>query len=215
MADYHTQFSVQIPCTKVQWEALETAVSALKETDDDWASPDHCEYSDGGVWLAGESGLEEGFIDLLRNWQKTQGIPPFGIEMSSTCSKLRLDSFGGHALLFHNGQVEYFSTSEWLAEQIELVPSPTPPGALPKKGERVWYAKTVTVEVVSDFPLGEVDLLYLDNLGTCPGVLVNTVYGGERELTALGALTAIKVLGGNPADFHLSPDGVYVGPVEE
>lgn len=42
-----------------------------------------------------------------------------GIEASETCSKARLDSFGGHAAFVTKKGIKWMSTSEWIHKQID------------------------------------------------------------------------------------------------
>ena len=124
MADHYQSFSVVIDCTLEQAGAL---VSALLSQDEEetgeepWSAPEWCQIADekkGGVWLAGDNGLDEEVIQRISQWQINHKIPAFGIEFADHCSKHRTDSFGGFAMLFRDGNMSVYSTGHWLADQL-------------------------------------------------------------------------------------------------
>lgn len=83
------------------------------------------------LWIRSEDnyGSLEGLANLILIWMhKFKITKPFGMQWADTCSKPRLDEFGGGAVLITtngNSGIYWMSTSQWLDEQAENLGSLT------------------------------------------------------------------------------------------
>ena len=125
MANYYTQFSFAITDLLPKEEAwLRERID--QENDDSFCSTlPECEFQidrDGSryVWIHGDTGgsdlevLAELLQDFLRKFRPDQ---PIAFSWADTCSKPRLDSFGGGAVFITKEDILWMSTWSWIAEQ--------------------------------------------------------------------------------------------------
>tara|TARA_B100000497_G_C7623662_1_gene374753 strand:+ start:406 stop:831 length:426 start_codon:yes stop_codon:yes gene_type:complete len=119
MANNYTSFSFQVKCpSKEAANTLEDSLaSAMESADDDrWLSLDHAEAEDDTVWIASEEGTDLEFLaDVLQDYlQHNDPEGSIGFTWAETCSKLRVDEFGGGAVFItHDNQV-WLNTHHWL-----------------------------------------------------------------------------------------------------
>ena len=122
MANNYTTFSFQVKCpSKEAANTLEDSLaSAMESADDDrWLSLDHAEAEDDTVWIACEEGTDLEFLaDVLQDYlQDNDPEGSIGFTWAETCSKLRVDEFGGGAVFItHDNQV-WLNSYHWLQIQ--------------------------------------------------------------------------------------------------
>lgn len=117
MANYYTQFSLLIKGTPEQRQWLYDTLSNADEYT--------CEVLEQGdkLWLYSEEGCNlERVAVILASYQEKYSLPdPIILEWAHTCSKLRVDGFGGGAVAIHKGTLEWFNPSDqaarWVAER--------------------------------------------------------------------------------------------------
>ena len=73
-----------------------------------------------GIWISSDESIDTGeaaeFCHLiLKHFDSDDYV---SIEAAHTCSKLRLDAFGGHAAFVTKKGIKYFSTFEWIGRQV-------------------------------------------------------------------------------------------------
>lgn len=112
MADYYTQFSVDIPC-RTEAERL-WLLAHLEEADESEDGPicsyeDHTE--DSAIWCyAEENGEVNRLSELVALFQETFQIEkPWTLTWANTCSRMRCDSFSGGLLIVHRGAIKTFN----------------------------------------------------------------------------------------------------------
>ncbi len=144
MADYYAQFSYMIKTkdeTEREWlkrmaQALEDAYGE-EQTDElpdnlvalltDWNQPiedlypPNWELDNQGLWLHNDESCGHEFAALISQAYLKKFHPDgcLGFEIGNTCSKARLDGFGGSACFITADGVEWYSTWRWLEEQRE------------------------------------------------------------------------------------------------
>lgn len=143
MADHYTQYSFEvsgISADEGAWwtllieyaeqinegKAVEdprfSELNAIDWSDREYLSLGHIELqADGDVWLADDAGSGEPnhLAEALRAFLAT--FRPFemiGFEWANTCSKPRLDSFGGGAALVDAQDIIWYNPSQMLAEAM-------------------------------------------------------------------------------------------------
>jgi len=132
MANYYTNFSFGLTCTDAQATQIKDILNEYEkecEAEDGYGCvPFSCEFQpendkSGEVFIWIHSGYESGdqgaVIDFLcRVLEKFPALGPIGFTWADTCSKPRLDSFGGGAaFVTAHDQFEVFSTDQWITEQ--------------------------------------------------------------------------------------------------
>lgn len=159
MANYYNQFAaVFVPCSAEQAQYIREAFDAVDDEDEyaiqDWAEKtgagevDDCflsgvdfieEEPDDGqtmptfVFSSDEGGVPDHVAELIAAAQTKFDDPrPWSVESAFTCDKQREDGFGGSAVIVHNGTCTYFSTQQWLSEQLAaIIQSTTLSGDVP------------------------------------------------------------------------------------
>lgn len=119
MADYYTQFSFIIPLTPEQTDQLLEELNDKKALKQIFEDPEFVNLGvvkdEEGLWVASEiDGDTNDAISLLEYAIRHYHLPPMGFEWGHTCSKPRLDGFGGGAVWTDGQTTKYFHTSEWL-----------------------------------------------------------------------------------------------------
>jgi len=142
MADYYSMFSVMIE-TKVkeerEWLIAQTKAltNAYEEANPDGLSeeiiavlteqgvtveevyPPECDLDERGLWLRNDESCGHEFAAYIAQAYLRKFKPDgcFGIEVSHSCSKPRLDAFGGSACFITADGVEWHGTGRWLDEK--------------------------------------------------------------------------------------------------
>lgn len=130
MADYYSQFSALLELSTKEnvARALEIAASKLNDDEDDEPAYNFGveEYNDTAIWLHSDDDDNfdvqevESFIKELCSAIKLEG--KWGFEYSISCSKPRVDAFGGSAVVFDlttGDLITYMSTYEWLRDNLQ------------------------------------------------------------------------------------------------
>lgn len=115
-----TLFSCFLPLPK---EAIQYATQLFanppKELlgDDDMLCFDHRAKKDG-YWFFSKGISEPGQLaDFIHHLIVKFDLPPFGFDWSYTCTKPRIDEFGGGAVWITKKGFEWMSTNCWLHEK--------------------------------------------------------------------------------------------------
>lgn len=138
MADYYTHYSFILPLNKEQKEyarhkyekALDDTTTYNELFDDQNEFPGFIFRDDKtGIWFSGDEGTG-GNIDNIANFIhhliEALDLPPFGFEWANTCSKPRLESFGGGAVWITKEGFDWCSTNQWLRTHAEnYLPDPS------------------------------------------------------------------------------------------
>ena len=126
MADYYCQFStmVKAPVEALDW--LEQKLTGQFNKDDDYGESQPCEFERDKtdateLWVGAE---DNGEVDRLAEavcemqkifcWEE-----PWSLTWADTCSKLRVDSWGGGAVICYKGEATWVHTSTSKSETIE------------------------------------------------------------------------------------------------
>lgn len=132
MANNYTLFSYLLPLTPDQIIYTSSLLARMENYDpdqDDLFIADllnenetvdfkhHAE--EGRYWFhADESGDPEQLALLIHHLITTFDLPPFGFQWAHTCSKPRIDEFGGGAVWITKKGFEWLSTDSWLYEKL-------------------------------------------------------------------------------------------------
>ena len=118
MANNYTQFSafLQVPADKMDLAriVIERETGRLYEDDDDGYCGTKAELESGGVWFhEEESGTPEHVEMIARALVEELKIEePFVCSWAYTCSKPRIDEFGGGAFLVRRGKPTLWCDAE-------------------------------------------------------------------------------------------------------
>lgn len=118
MANYHTELSFAIH--NISAEEEEWIKVRLEGDDAQWPQYEFAEDSDGVVlWVHEEEGCDiEDLANLLQQFLSLfRPADSIGFSWADTCSKPRLDSFGGGAVFITAVTQEWVSLWEWLKER--------------------------------------------------------------------------------------------------
>lgn len=116
MADYYTQFSFAIPeITEKEKKYIEKQLenAPSEGSDFNWA------IDEDGLWIySEESGSPDdaaGFVqEFLKKFRPKESV---GFEFAFSCSKPRLDSYGGGAAFVTAESQEWTNTFSWLSNK--------------------------------------------------------------------------------------------------
>lgn len=119
MADYYSQFSFIIPLTPQQTDELLNDLNNKETLKHIFEDPEYVNLGiakdNDGLWVASEiDGNINDAVALLEHAVRRYQLPPIGFEWGNTCSKPRLDGFGGGAVWTDGETTEFTSTGEWL-----------------------------------------------------------------------------------------------------
>jgi 3-deoxy-D-manno-octulosonic-acid transferase len=123
MADNYTQFSTLIPYqTQAQRDWLVMALDKAADSDEGAICQYEIEERESAIWVyAEEYGDVQRLADLVAEYQEEYvTVPPWILSWSETCSKMRLDEFGGGAVAVKGGQQKWFNpmleAEQWLQQ---------------------------------------------------------------------------------------------------
>lgn len=127
MANNYVSFSFEVNCpseeaAKILEDSLGSAMDAGAEADAErWLSLEHAEAEGDTVWIASEEGTDlEFLIDVLQDYLKNNDHEgSIGFSWAETCSKLRVDEFGGGAVFITVKDQVWLNTGHWLHLQAE------------------------------------------------------------------------------------------------
>ena len=122
MANNYTQFSEMIPCeSKEQQDWLMQRLDITVETEERLQCPD-CEFEEDGkdVWVYSEDSADIGALaDVVAAFQLRFNIDkPWTLSWANTCSKPRLNNFGGGGLVIYKGKVHWMDTWDWCTAEV-------------------------------------------------------------------------------------------------
>jgi len=147
MANNYVSFSFQVRCPSEEAaKSLEDSLVNAMDSGDEEANEmerreltlEHGDAEGDTVWIADEEGCDLEFLaDVLQDYlQHNDPAGSIGFSWAETCSKLRVDEFGGGAVyITHDDQV-WLNSSHWLqiqesnrantSRELEKTPAPSP-----------------------------------------------------------------------------------------
>ena len=127
MADYYTQYSAEIDkLTDDEIDWLEVRLKDIEEAranDDGLGEDDHdlgqVELGDRTLWFcARESGDPQAVAVFVQGFLKRfRPNGTFSMEHTFSCSRPRLDGFGGGAIFVTAERIEHLDTFAWVSER--------------------------------------------------------------------------------------------------
>ncbi len=124
MAQNFTHFSTIIECEDA--EQQRTLLADIKGTDDD-VHVCEVEKQEGSfdlwVYSDDECDLEELIRIICDHQLVNESEKPWSMEYAVTCSRPRLDEFGGGAVVCYKGQDHWMSTASFVMKQVQELTS--------------------------------------------------------------------------------------------
>lgn len=127
MANNYAQFSCLLPLTPEQTNYAKNLLTQMEDDDTErnhrrttqrrYVYFQHNAESDGYWFHSDESGDPEQLALFIHHLIEKFDLPPFGFDWAFTCSKPRIDEFGGGAVWITKEGFEWLSTSNWLYEK--------------------------------------------------------------------------------------------------
>lgn len=131
MANYYTQFSLEVTDLtddEVAWlkhvlrgekDEPNPELAAILGDEMVWFETEFVEPA--GLWIhSGESGSPDQAAEFLQEFlRKFRPDRVIGFGWADTCSKPRLDTFGGGAVVVSATDFSWVNTHEWLAEMLK------------------------------------------------------------------------------------------------
>lgn len=129
MADFYTQFSFVIKLTPEQKGIAQDRFNDLNShpNADNWLDFDYKDEPEGWWIYSDEYGKVEKLADFLHDLIILCNLDPIGFEWANTCSKPRLESFGGGAVWITKDGFEWLSTNTWLYDKCSNASTPLEP----------------------------------------------------------------------------------------
>ncbi len=124
MADNYSQFSTMILCSDEEAKWIYNKIAEYEgDTKNDCCYVCGYEIDDHGIWLStNESFNGDALLEVLCEFQnKFNYKQPIVITFADFCSKLRVDEFGGGALVIYHGQSYCMDTHAWADEKIKEI----------------------------------------------------------------------------------------------
>lgn len=135
MADYYTSFSAELPLTQAQWDAARQIVEQwdreeLDEVGDEWRGFEIRFEQEGDqpvAWIYSLEGDPDHVILFVQLLAERAPVPgQWGFTWSHTCSKPRVDAFGGGAAVIDlsTGEIWDIDTYDWMtrAKESSMLP---------------------------------------------------------------------------------------------
>lgn len=129
MADYYTKCSVEIPCTKEQFNWLKAELNTWEQLRGFWENEPYDEgdyraareclhFSENeGLWVTDNDGWVPGLLyDILQAFVREFKTSPIFIQLAYDCSKPRLDAYGGCAVMITADEIRAKGTDVLIAE---------------------------------------------------------------------------------------------------
>jgi len=117
MANHYMLFSVMGPCNSPK--QADWLTRKLQEMEDNNAGP-VCQFEREGdnLWLYSEETFNpEALAAAVCEFQgRFRSQAPWSFEWAETCSKPRLDEFGGGACVCYRGKAYWFNTGRWVLQ---------------------------------------------------------------------------------------------------
>lgn len=115
MANYDSLCSFVLPVKK---ELLLDVYKFIDNFDEIVLPEFQIDLDTPGIWFYTEETFNgDDLAELIHELICEFSLPPFGFEWANTCSKPRLDAFGGGAVWITKDGFEWLSTNNWLEEQ--------------------------------------------------------------------------------------------------
>ena len=117
MANNYVSFSFQVKCPSEEAaNTLEDSLAKAMNLDDECLNLEHAEAEGDAVWIAEEEGTDLEFLaDVLQDYlQHNDPHGSIGFTWAETCSKLRVDEFGGGAVFITHDDQVWLNSYHWL-----------------------------------------------------------------------------------------------------
>jgi hypothetical protein len=136
MADYYTELSFTVDCGSVEAADLLIQYLTLDEDSDpqlivdawvdkEWPSCGVSAVHDDKpevVWIHSTGPYLDNLISALNAWcKRTKYDQVISFEWSGTCSKPRLDAFGGGAVVCYKGNAKWMNTATWVDKEVAKI----------------------------------------------------------------------------------------------
>lgn len=126
MADYYSEFSCAFYAPAEVLDVLEAKLKAAEgddvEDDERLYGVEYSRQKDAEgefMWMHGYEPNLEALAGVIAELQEDLQLDsPWGFQYSNSCSKPRLDAYGGGACFIHRGEQEWFNTGRWLDEKM-------------------------------------------------------------------------------------------------
>lgn len=132
MANNYTSFSCFLPLTPEQTAYATELLLQMEDYNSDDPEPSirdlmtdtecvefaHKPQKDGYWFYTEGSGNPEQLALFIQHLIEYFNLPPFGFDWSYSCSKPRIDEFGGGAIWIAREGFEWLSTDSWLYEKL-------------------------------------------------------------------------------------------------
>lgn len=122
MADYYVLYSAEIEGLtgeETEWVRSRLEEIEAAEIGGNIGCPGEIEIEDGTVWFHSDDSGDPKFVaEFVRDFLKRfRPDDCFALEYALTCSKLRLDGFGGGAAFVTAERIEWTDTAAWVEER--------------------------------------------------------------------------------------------------
>ena len=124
MAQSYTHFSTIIECENA--EQQRTLLADIIGTEDDVHVCEVEKQPEGfDLWVYSddECDLEELVRIVCDHQLVNESDKPWSMEYAVTCSRPRLDEFGGGAVICHRGEAEWMSTASFVMQKMQEITS--------------------------------------------------------------------------------------------
>ena len=127
MANNYTQFSAMFLGDKETIDELEKRLEHFSSTEqeekdwDQWLYGIEYSKEDVAMWIYSEEGGNIDLLaDIIADLQTDLDLEePWAFSWANTCSKMRVDEFGGGACVIYKGEVFSVSTGLWAERKIQ------------------------------------------------------------------------------------------------
>lgn len=124
MANNYTQTSFLVKCSKEEAQML---LDIVEKEEERLEEEQECDFGaqikidPDGIWITEEEFINvEAVAEALSSWvQRLKWTLPISFTWADTCSKPRLDEFGGGAVvIWPDGRIEWMTTGRWVSQTI-------------------------------------------------------------------------------------------------
>lgn len=121
MANNYSMGSVIIPCTEKTRDEFLEHYKDIPELQSETAIIENNYESDAkGVWISGDEGFDLEEAASAAQWllKRDGSTAAVRIESALTCSKLRVDEFGGAVAIVTAENAWFMNTGSWLPDEL-------------------------------------------------------------------------------------------------
>jgi hypothetical protein len=122
MANNYNQFSTMIICSDEEAHWIYNKIAEYEgDEENDCLYVCSYEIEGSGIWLSADESFDgDALLEILCEFQnKFDYTSPIVITFADYCSQLRVDEFGGGALVIYQGQSYYMDAHAWADEKLK------------------------------------------------------------------------------------------------